>query len=144
MARATTQTQRDADKTRKRIEETSLYKEMEQFLRQWKKSLLLWEAMTYWRSETNKGRPIAKVGRVENRRRDALVCWFCENHPEVRIGKFATGLTKLTSDFSSIDQIPATPSHSDPDSATIPTSPVDGTKQTLLLTADWEEDEFSW
>jgi hypothetical protein len=44
---------------------------------------LIIEAMKLCHQAQLRGQPISKIGRLEKRLRDALICWFCENCPDM-------------------------------------------------------------
>jgi hypothetical protein len=89
MTGAQAQTIRDRQNIEERIRKAMLFNQMAKCLSRWTKTMLLWEANTHYRKTIEAGHHIAKVGRVEHRRLDALYCWFCENHSEVLCGDFA-------------------------------------------------------
>jgi hypothetical protein len=84
--------------------------------------MLLWEANTYYRKTIEAGGHIAKVGRVEQRRLDALYCWFCENHSQVLSGDFAVDQLNLPlrkGNIPCVSLVRADPKQCDPTSVSI-------------------------
>jgi hypothetical protein len=88
------QTKRDENKIAQRILQCGeMYAAMEKRLWNQTTKALLFEATVFWNQQTGAGRQCEKPGRLENRRADALTCWFCENHQDVLSGDFVTDLS---------------------------------------------------
>jgi hypothetical protein len=88
------QTQRDDKKINEWISRSSaLFAPIEECLWNFRFSALLEEAMAFWRAMSTKGIPCKKPGRLEHRRSDALICWFCDNHADVLQNNFVVDLS---------------------------------------------------
>jgi hypothetical protein len=76
----------------RKSESGDLYKAMKAKLLIYRKDGLLAEAVTFCRKTTINGDFVPAPDRIDHRKRQSLVCWFCRNHPEVLHDQFEIDL----------------------------------------------------
>jgi hypothetical protein len=102
MSKNARQAMRDADTIIRRKQQCgTMFEVMKKRLSPWPKKLLLIEGMFFCSNSLAKGHTVVKPGRLENRRFDALICWFCEQHSDILLGNFCVDLSVLDGRSSS-------------------------------------------